>query len=532
MTTDERFVDTDAGGRSSATSQEPLLVTPEVGGTPLIEVSVNGSVALSGGVAAPKSEERRIRRGWLVHRLLLAADVLGLVLALVATEVLIGHHAFHGLAMDAEAVVFAAAIPAWVVAAKLRGLYDHDDERTGHSTPDEFASVFSLVTLGAWLVYLSSWLVGVMNPPPRKLATFWLLAIVAISVFRAVARAIARRQRAYLQNTIIIGAGDVGQLIGRKLLQHPEYGINLIGFVDAEPRERREDLGDLQLLGGPNDVGEVVARNDVERVIMAFSNDRHEEMLGLVHRLREHNLQIDLVPRLFEAINPRVGIHAVEGLPLLSLPPSRILRSSRWCKRFIDLVCASALLTLTAPLMLFVAILIRRDSPGPVLFRQTRLGMDMREFTLFKFRTMREGTDAEPHRAYIQGTMDSSALPASNKLYKLERSEAVTRIGHWLRITSLDELPQLLNVLRGDMSLVGPRPCIPYEVEFFAPHHFERFLVPAGLTGLWQVEARAHATFGEALDLDVAYARGWSLGLDLRLLARTPFVTLGRRGTD
>ena len=190
------------------------------------------------------------------------------------------------------------------------------------------------------------------------------------------------------------------------------------------------------------------------------------------------------------------------------------------------------MLALTAPFMLIIAIAIRRDSPGSVFFRQTRLGIDMREFTFLKFRTMYEGTDAGPHKAYIENTMDSSAIPASNNLYKLDRPDSITRVGRWLRAMSLDELPQLLNVLRGDMSLVGPRPCIPYETEFFEPHHFERFLVPAGLTGLWQVEARAHTTFGEALQFDVAYARGWSLGLDLRLLARTPFAALRKLETQ
>jgi len=178
-----------------------------------------------------------------------------------------------------------------------------------------------------------------------------------------------------------------------------------------------------------------------------------------------------------------------------------------------------------------IAVLIRRDSPGPVFFKQERLGIDMERFTLLKFRTMREGTEDAPHRDYIRGIMDPGAAPGHQALYKLARHESVTRVGKWLRKTSLDEWPQLLNVLRGDMSLVGPRPCIPYELEFFAPHHFERFLVPAGLTGLWQVEARAHSTFGEALDLDVAYARGWSLGLDLRLLMRTPLLMLRKRET-
>jgi lipopolysaccharide/colanic/teichoic acid biosynthesis glycosyltransferase len=216
---------------------------------------------------------------------------------------------------------------------------------------------------------------------------------------------------------------------------------------------------------------------------------------------------------------------------LLSVAPARIPRSSRLIKRSLDIVGASLLLALAAPLMLLIALLIRRDSSGPVFFRQERLGIDMRGFTVFKFRTMRDGTDEAPHREYLRNIMSADATPGTNNLYKLDRSDVVTRVGKWLRKTSLDELPQLFNVLRGDMSIVGPRPAIPYELELYAAHHFERFLVPAGLTGLWQVEARAHSTFGEALDLDVLYARRWSLGLDLRLLLRTPLLMLRKRET-
>jgi lipopolysaccharide/colanic/teichoic acid biosynthesis glycosyltransferase len=198
-------------------------------------------------------------------------------------------------------------------------------------------------------------------------------------------------------------------------------------------------------------------------------------------------------------------------------------------KRTIDIVGALVGLVLTAPLFALAAWRIKRDSPGPVFFRQTRLGQDMRPFTVLKFRTMHVGVDSAEHQEYIRSTMSSRAEAASNGMYKLDRSGEVTKAGGWLRRTSLDELPQLVNVLRGEMSLVGPRPCIPYETEHFKPHQFERFLVPQGVTGLWQVTARANATFGEALDMDVAYARGWSLGLDLRLLCRTPFVLLRQR---
>ena len=157
--------------------------------------------------------------------------------------------------------------------------------------------------------------------------------------------------------------------------------------------------------------------------------------------------------------------------------------------------------------------------------------MGMRPFVSLKFRTMKVGTAEDEHREYIRSTMNPQALPQENGLFKLERGDAVTSFGRWLRKTSLDELPQLLNVLRGDMSLVGPRPCIPYETEYFEPHHLERFSVPAGLTGLWQVTARAHSTFSEALDMDVAYARATSLSLDLRLLFRTPLQLFRQRHT-
>jgi exopolysaccharide biosynthesis polyprenyl glycosylphosphotransferase len=481
-------------------------------------------------VSGSRKSRRRLRRGWLVRRMLLAADLLGLAASFAVVEAVF-HNDRGGLGIGVEAIIFFCLLPVWVLAAKLYGLYDRDEENATHSTADEVVSVFHLVTVGVWLFYASSWLVGFTSPHQSKLATFWFLALVSVAAARSAARTFARRRPAYIQNAVIIGAGEVGQLIGRKLLQHPEYRINLVGFVDAAPRAKRRDLGDLPILGSPEQIAEIVDAHEVDRVIVAFSRDGHEQMLELLRTIRKDAVHIDLVPRLFEAVSANVGIHTLEGLPLVGLPASRISRSSRFLKRGLDVIGSAALLTILAPLMLVIAGLIRWDSRGPVFFRQTRLGMDLREFTLLKFRTMREGTDDAPHREYIKQIMTSDALPGSNNLYKLDRDDSTTRVGRWLRKKSLDELPQLLNVFRGEMSLVGPRPLIPYELEFFAPHHFERFLVPAGITGLWQVEARAHSTFGEALDLDVAYARGWSLGLDLRLLLRTPLSIFRKRET-
>ncbi len=490
----------------------------------------NGRARIAGSLAPEKPQARR---GWLVRRMLLAADVIGLFVAFLATELLfVGRSTrVDGVGISVETAIFVATLPMWVVVAKLYGLYDKDEERATHSTADEFVTVFHLITVGVWVFFAVSWLTGLADPNQPKLATFWILSISTVVLTRSAARAVARRQASYLQNTVIVGAGDVGQLIARKLVQHPEYGIKLVGFLDAEPKELRADLSDLQVLGKPEDLAGVVRDYGVDRVILAFSRERHEELLELVRSLREQDVQIDVVPRLFEAVNPQIGVHNLEGLPLLGLGAARMSRSSRFLKRCLDLAGASLLILATAPLMALIALLVRRDSPGPILFRQTRLGMNMHEFTLLKFRTMRDGTDPEPHREYLKQIMDPRAEPGANKLYKLDRPDEVTRVGRWIRKTSLDELPQLFNVIRGDMSLVGPRPSIPYEVELYAPHHFERFLVPAGLTGLWQVEARAHSTFAEALELDAAYARGWSFGLDLRLLARTPLLMLRKRET-
>ena len=455
----------------------------------------------------------------------------GLVAAFLVTQVLLGN-VFDRVRPDVAElfVFFLISLPGWAIAAKLYGLYDRDEERTDHSTTDDVVGVFHLVTVGAWVLYAGAWLSGITTPDLEKTAVFWALAILFITVGRAFGRSLVRRSARYVQNAVVVGGGEVGQLVARKYLLHPEYGIRLLGIVDDAPLERRDELGGVELWR-TDQLLDLVQERQIDRVVFAFSHDSHEHTLALIRELGQLDVQIDLVPRLYEVMPPNVDVHSVEGLPLLSLRPLRISRSSRLIKRTVDVVGASMLLILTAPLFALFAWRIKHDSPGPVFFRQLRLGQDMKEFTALKFRTMTDARHDVEHRAYVSSIMSSSASVGKNGLYKLERAEAVTNFGRWLRKTSLDELPQLLNVLRGDMSLVGPRPCIPYETALFAPHHFERFLVPAGLTGLWQVTARSRATFGEALDLDVAYARGWSLGLDLRLLARTPLQVFRDRGT-
>ena len=474
------------------------------------------------------------RRGALMRRLLLAADLGGLVVAFVAMQALIGSKGSpDAVAFADEAIFFAATLPLWIVGARLFGLYDRDEERADHSTSDDLVRVFLLVTVGVFIGTRLSELTGTADPDQMKATAFWAFAIAAVTGARIVARVAGRRTVAYLQNTIIVGAGEVGQLVARKLTNHPEFGLNLVGFVDTNPRERLDHVGHVPVLGALEELPDLVKTYDAERVIFAFTADPHSNLLALVRLLRDRGVQVDMVPRLFEVMGPRVDIHTIEGTALVGLPPVRLARSSRLAKRIVDVVVAGLALLVASPLLLLIALLVKLDSPGGVFFRQARLGEGMREFKVLKFRTMRVDVDQSVHREYIAQIMDSTAAPSENGMFKLDRPDAVTRVGRFLRRWSLDELPQLLNVLRGEMSLVGPRPVQAAELAtHYGPAAAMLYAsVRPGITGLWQVSARARSTFVEALDMDVLYAQSQSFGLDLRLLFKTPLQLLRSQST-
>ncbi len=189
------------------------------------------------------------RRGWLVRRTLLLADVVALSVAFVSAQLIFGSSG--QVDPVTEVLLFLATLPGWVVLAKVYGLYDHDEERTDHSTVDDVVGVFHLITVGAWVSFAGAWLAGVTDPNLAKLVTFWALSFALVTLGRSSGRAFCRRRLTYLQNTVIVGAGTIGQLVGRKFMHHPEYGINLVGFVDDAPKERRPDLMDLTVLGPP-----------------------------------------------------------------------------------------------------------------------------------------------------------------------------------------------------------------------------------------------------------------------------------------
>jgi exopolysaccharide biosynthesis polyprenyl glycosylphosphotransferase len=261
-------------------------------------------------------------------------------------------------------------------------------------------------------------------------------------------------------------------------------------------------------------------------VILGFPANGHEELLGQITHLNDVGVQVDVVPRFYSVIAPGVDIHTAGGVSLISLPPLRLPRSSLMLKRAVDIAGSTLALVFLAPFFLVIAVLIKRDSPGPVFFRQRRMCGHESSFSMWKFRTM--AVDAEERKREIAHMSIHAQEDGDPRMFKVEKDPRVTRVGRVLRRYSLDELPQFINVLRGEMSLVGPRPLIPEEHEHVANWRRRRLGLKPGITGLWQVNGRSELPFEEMVALDYRYVTHWSLWQDISLLFRTvPKVVRG-----
>jgi exopolysaccharide biosynthesis polyprenyl glycosylphosphotransferase len=477
------------------------------------------------GLVADAATLPKRRRGRLIRRRLLVADLVALMLAFLFAELLFGEARAVGvLGAPLEYGIFLLTLPVWIVAAKSYGLYDRDEERVDHSTVDDIVDVFHLVTVGAWVLFVFFRLTSLADPTIPKFTTFWAMAFLLVCVGRVAARSYVRRQIDYLQNTVIVGAGQVGQMVAAKLRRHPEYGLNLVGFVDSHPPALRPEVQDVALLGGPENLPALLKTLDVERVVIAFSAESHEQTLALVRSLVKCDVQIAVVPRLYELVGPSAGFHTVEGVPMIGLTPPELSRSSMRLKRMLDFTLAAVGLLALTPVLALVALLIKLDSRGPVIFMQCRRSVHDGTFRILKFRTMVDGADALKHElAHLN--MNGNDGP---RLFKIQQDPRVTRVGRVLRKYSLDELPQLFNVLSGKMSLVGPRPLILEEDSLVDDWGRRRLDLKPGMTGLWQVLGGSNIAFEEMLQLDYLYTTTWSLGNDLRLLLRTlPVVFRG-----
>jgi exopolysaccharide biosynthesis polyprenyl glycosylphosphotransferase len=465
------------------------------------------------------------RRGWIARRSLIVADLVGILAAFAVGETVFYSSTVAGRYGTLDEIgLFVASLPGWLILAEVYGLYDRDEEHTDHSTADEVFSVFNMLTVGTFVFVAIAYLFpGLAAIPFEKVLVFWVSAILLVVLARTAARGICRHADAYTQNTVIVGAGLVGQRVALKLLHHREYGVNLVGFVDEHPRERAEGLGDLTILGQAEDLRQIVHDYDIERVIIAFLQHPHTQLLAIIRELNDLDVQVDIVPRLFEVIGPHATMHAVEGLPLVGLPPAHLDRGALVLKRAMDILGSALGLLILSPFFAVVAFSIKLDSPGPVFFRQIRVGRGGKEFEILKFRTM--GAGADEHKGEVAHL--NKHRGSDERMFKVRHDPRVTRFGRLLRRYSLDEFPQLVSVLRGQMSLVGPRPLIPEEHHHVGGWARRRLDLKPGMTGLWQVLGRDDIPFGEMVGLDYRYVTTWSVGRDLTLMLKT-FAVLAR----
>lgn len=348
------------------------------------------------------------------------------------------------------------------------------------------------------------------------------LAVMVVLGRAAVYRVERSALVAQPRRVLIVGAGAAGQAFADRLLRHPEHGMVPLGFIDDAPDPIDPDLP-IGVVGGFADLLPVMSRLRVERIIVDGGAVREDDLLDLLDCAARSNAEIAVLPSLAQHLSTAITVEGLAGMTLLSYRQSQRTGISWTGKRLLDVVVAAVTLVLTAPLWLAAALVIKLDSPGPVLFRQRRIGRNGQEFDLYKLRTMRR--DAEAARAALLHLNE-----ADGPYFKIASDPRITRVGRFLRRYSIDELPQLVNVLRGDMSLVGPRPPLAEEVQRYPGWFRRRLSVPPGLTGLWQVSGRFLLPFEEAARLDVFYVDHWSLGLDIKILLRTPVVVASGRG--
>ncbi len=471
------------------------LRTARAGAAPYVDVD---------GVAVLGSEGRFVRsapRDTIRRRMLAAGDVIAAATAFILTAIVLGQ--------DALGIGAAIAVALVIPICKASGLYDRDEHLLHKTTLDEGPALFRV----AVLYTMVTWLAGGTIVDGHFGRDEGLLLLGLLLVLLVLMRAASRR----LAGRLVDGERCL-------VLGDAESAERLAAQLDRCVGAKAAIVGRMPLDGGFDSLGAMLRSERIDRAVIAPRGDEGDarllEAIGVVNRV---GIQVSVLPSLFEVVGSTYELDQVEGSTLLGLRRHGLSRSSQLLKRAFDLCCGSLLLLAMAPLMAMIALAIKLDSRGPVFFRQRRVGFGDQVFEIFKFRTMIDGAEAQ--RAALTHRNE-----ASGGLFKIEADPRITRVGRFLRQTSLDELAQLLNVLHGEMSLVGPRPLILDEDKLIEGHHRRRLSVPPGVTGLWQILGSARIPLDEMVKIDYLYGANWSLWLDVKILIRTiPFV-LARRG--
>jgi exopolysaccharide biosynthesis polyprenyl glycosylphosphotransferase len=440
------------------------------------------------------------RRERIYRRSLVAADAL-----VAAIAVLAAIDAFGGYALSP---LYLLVAPLIVLAAKVGGLYDKDELVLDHSTLNELPRLLNLAAMFALLVWLARHYVVFGNPTTLNLLLLWLFLATGLVVGRSIARHVARRV-APVERCLLVGRRNVFDRLEHKFRGYP--GVELVGLANA--KEIASDHLKLR---------EVAERDNVHRIIVDTDATSAAATLEIVRAANATGLQVSLLPSMLAAVGGSVVFDDIGGLVLMGVPRFGLSRSSKVLKRAFDVVCATAAMVCAVPVMAVLAIAIKLDSPGPILFRQMRVGRDGTPFQMLKFRSMIDGADALKDALRVHNEADG--------LFKIDADPRITRIGRLLRRSGIDELPQLFNVLAGDMSLVGPRPLVLDEDSRVTGFDRHRLHLTPGITGRWQTLGAARVPLAEMVKIDYLYIANWSPWNDFKIVIETVGYILRGRG--
>lgn len=474
-------------------------------------VSLRRAAALH--ITEATGPEASLLRDALFRRTLLAADLLAVIAALLLTTRL----ASPPLYLTAYALLI---LPATAIGAKLFGLYDRDEALLRRTTLDEVPRLFYVTTLGA----LATWLAApaIFDGPLTRaeVVVLWIALLAFTVVARIAARTIALRLSP-TERCLFIGEEEAAAVIRSKLTLHAGIKATMVAHLDFDKTSpwSTDACSAIHL----SEIRERAQKLDVHRAIIAPRSADGGEMLDLVRTLKAVGIRVSVLPRLLEVVGSAVEFDDLHGVTVMGVRRFDLTRSTTLVKRSFDLVGALACLLAVAPLLIVIAVAIKLDSRGPVFFRQTRVGRHGTRFQMIKFRTM--VADAEQLKASLADRNE-----AHDGLFKIADDPRVTRVGCLLRASAIDELPQLLNVLRGEMSLVGPRPLVLEEDQRIEGWHRRRLELTPGMTGQWQILGATRVPLREMVAMDYLYVANWSLWTDVKILLRTVPHVLGRRG--
>lgn len=440
------------------------------------------------------------------RRLLGVADLVATVIALLVALPLLGRG-------DRVSLTVAAGLPLIVVLSKVMGLYDRDELVLRKSTLEEAPKLFQLSTIFALVLAVGHEPLSLGDVGGDQLLGLWGTMFIALVAARVVARGIARRTTPP-ERCLLLGDHSACERARTKIEDSQKVNATVVAEITSA-RIGEEEVPVETL-------AQIAAEHDIQRVIVAPRSTDHGDVLNLVRAVKAMGLHVSVLPRLLEVVGSSVIVDDVEGLRVLGVARFGLTRSSRIVKRAFDIVASGLGLILISPLMLGLAIAVKLGSRGPVLFRQPRIGKTGDTFDMLKFRSMVDGADAMKD--------DLRDLNETSGLFKIADDPRITRVGRVLRRTSLDELPQLLNVLRGEMSLVGPRPLVTEDDKQILGWDRHRLQLTPGMTGPWQVLGSARIPLDEMVKLDYLYVATWSLWADTKILLRTAAFVLGREG--